>query len=237
MLGEHRAILTFLELVRKHKGPSLVHLKVGGRSGVSTEDDGRGGSRSAGADFSYSNKASRPPAPAGSDALSTADATLFLKEGVAFTGLSPVAGYVHVFDLGTSGTCCLLAPSEDFPDNRVEANQPFHLPSDKFLSAEALDSDWFPVGGPVSAEYGSLDYLFVVVSQDESLNLDVKDLDPALKARQILPPRDTRGDGPQRSPGFGRPVEHGRSRLFALPKDSWHYGVLAMEIRPRPPQE
>jgi hypothetical protein len=57
------------------------------------------------------------------------DGVLEIGEILEFVATSPRSGFVHLFDFGTSGTVLKLGPSVEYPQNRVEANVEFTIPS------------------------------------------------------------------------------------------------------------
>ncbi len=141
---------------------------------------------------------------------------------VAFSGVATRNGYIHLFNLGISGTCLKLSPSAMFPENGVQRNDVFHLPSPKLLDSRALDgASGFRVYGQTTEETGRLDFLLVLIldSSFGDTDLQLSDLHPDLKARSLL---QSRG-------GFGGAVKVSRSKLFQQP-ELWDYGLLRMRV-------
>ncbi|NWH04807.1 hypothetical protein [Desulfobacter latus] len=146
---------------------------------------------------------------------------------VSFSGISPITGFVHLFNLGTSGTCQKLAPSREFPDNRVAANQAFAIPSEKLFSPRYLGgSNGFKVSLNPDKTHIQPERLFVVVTRTDQV-VQIEDLEPRLVTRQGCGDVLTRCAS--RGPGFGGSVETGRSNLLSHP-EAWEYGLLEMEI-------
>jgi len=148
------------------------------------------------------------------------DGSLKLKERIRFEGLSPVSGYIHLFNLGTSGLCDKLAPSEEFPDNRIEANQVLELPSEQFVRmADCPDGVWEETGPP-SSETGHPERILCIVTEDD-IELECPDLHPDLEQRHVYTAR---------GPGFGGQVRRNRSKLFNLSQEKWEYGLISLNV-------
>lgn len=162
----------------------------------------------------------RPP----EDTLGTGrDGVLRIGEFVRFEGRSPVDGYVHLFNLGTSGTCVKLAPSDAFPDNHVPARRVFEMPSDQFVGDDVFPDGIWPEEGPTTFETGHPERLLVIVTCD-NISLELEDLHPRLCGRDLYEQRAARG------PGFAGPVQTGRPKLFQLDPARWEYGLIALNV-------
>ena len=152
------------------------------------------------------------------------DGVLHVREWITFEGRSPRAGHLHLFNLGTSGTCVKLAPSEEHPANAVAAGASFRLPSEDLLSAESLGrSGRFWVTGPPSSRHGQPERLLVVVTEPD-VDLQLEDLHPKLLGRDLL----TRCAG--RGPAFGGRARVDKAKLFRIPPEQWDYGLLEMRV-------
>lgn len=151
------------------------------------------------------------------------DGSLKVGEMVAFSGISYRTGYVHLFNFGTSGTCLKLAPSREYPDNRVVAGEKFRLPSESLLSSRELRAEGFPVDGPVSPVYGQPERLMVIVTSDD-IDIQVKDLNPKLTGRDLLTRCASRGAG------FSMPPRKDVSKIFQLEPGKWDFGLLEMDV-------
>ena len=172
------------------------------------------------------------PGPAAADSAPTADSspndgcpagkrdTVFsVGEYVRLVVRSPIDGYLHIFDLGTDGTCDRLIPSPRHCDNRVvsgrEHSFPENLPEDIGWPMPGS----FELQGPTSAASGQPNRLLAVVTADD-LTMDARHVHPALQQRV----RSTREVGkPQ--------VRFESSRLLNLPPERWEYGLLELEVR------
>ena len=151
------------------------------------------------------------------------DGTLHIGESVEFTGASPVTGYLHLFNLGTSGTCVKLCPSREYPANAVEAGQQFAIPSKQRLDGERPPDGAFNVSGPPSSQAGHPERLLAIVTVDDT-DLQIEDLHPRLVGRDLLTRVAARG------PSFSGPPRVGTAKLFRIPPDRWHYALLEMEV-------
>jgi len=151
------------------------------------------------------------------------DGRLTVGEHIRFEGVSPMTGYVHLFNLGTSGKCIKLAPSEECPNNRIEAGRVLELPSEQFVRmSDFKNGVWFEEG-PTTAEAGHPERILAIVTR-EDIELECEDLHPDLESHRLYTARGARG------PGFGGPVQRNRARLFQLPPDSWEYGLISLEV-------
>jgi hypothetical protein len=174
----------------------------------------------------FTNKPTRPEikkvdiTQAGGATVFEPDGRLLVGEEHIFRASSPRAGYFHLFDLGSSGTCKKILPAPGYMDNTTRADQDFMLPPQ---SSDAAMEKWIgmKVSGPVTAEAGQLNHLLVIVTA-EDLVLGVADLD----GRLFLRPEGVSRSGA----GFGSRVETGVSKLFQLPVGSWDYGLISFAI-------
>ncbi len=162
---------------------------------------------------------------AGTGAAGRWDGALRIGESVEFAGTAPRPGHLHLFDLGTSGTCIKLMPSKEFPDNLVQAGEEFRIPSELRLAAERLPGGAFRVVGPASAECGKPERLLAIITQDDA-DLQIEDLHPKLRGRDLLTRCAARG------PAFTGPPRVDTAKLFRIPPERWDCGVLELEVVP-----
>jgi hypothetical protein len=137
---------------------------------------------------------------------------------ITFSGLVPQAGYLHLFNLGTSGTCVKLSPSAEHPDNQVSPDEVFELPSDQLYDCQSH----FEVQGPTTEESGEPERLLAILTLDD-IDLRCHDLHPNLVDRDLLTPLD-------RGRGFAGPVGATTSRLLQLERSRWEYGLVELDV-------
>jgi len=152
------------------------------------------------------------------------DGMLRVGEVMTFRGRSPCAGYLNLFNLGTSGTCVKLAPSMEYPGNFVACGEEFCLPSSKlFDEPTMLFHGGFRATPPATSHTGHPERLLVIITQDD-IDLQLEDLHPKLLGRDLL----TRC--PARGPSFTGPARTDTAKLFHIPSSRWDYGLLEMEL-------
>jgi len=154
------------------------------------------------------------------------DDVLSVGEYVHVEGRSPVDGYLHLFNLGTSGACLKLAPSQEFPDNRVDAGQVFEVPSPQFVGNDKFPKGVWEECGPTTAAAGQPERILFLLTR-ENISLEIADLHPQLQGRDLYTPRGSRGAG------FSGPVKRERAKLFQLDPDDWEYGLLSFNVLSR----
>ncbi len=152
------------------------------------------------------------------------DGRLQIGDRMEFHGRMPFAGHVHLFNLGTSGTCAKLAPSPAFPEGAEVHGHAFRIPAAPPGGIEALASEGgFTVTGPGTRETGEPERLLAIVTVDE-IDLRLEDLHPRLVGRR--PGARSIDSGP----GFAGPARAESTGLFRLEAARWEYGLLSMEI-------
>lgn len=233
----HHVMLNFLQALRHARGPAgaielcAFHWMPGTRAekGIIAT---RGFCAAGALDFAGQDGHRRqPPAETGTPgcprhaAERRWDGAVAVGEMVTFSGIASRTGFVHLFNLGTSGCCHKLAPSMEYPDNRVAAGERFELPSERLLDAGLLDWGGFQVREPVSSECGHPDRILVLIT-DEDVDIQIEDLHPNLAGGDLLTRSASRG------PGFSDPARADVAKLFRMPAVSWDYGLLEMETLP-----
>lgn len=163
-----------------------------------------------------------PGTSAPSDGRVEWEETDFLKIGeyVEFHGKMPCAGYVHLFNFGTSGKCIKLFPSQEYPDNFEPVGAVFWVPSKKHCGVPFRD---FCEVGPATIETGKPERLFAIVTHD-NVDLQIEDLHPKMIGDDLFTRCATRG------PGFDGKVRVDTAKLFALRLERWEYGLLEMDV-------
>jgi Domain of unknown function (DUF4384) len=152
------------------------------------------------------------------------DGVLQIGETIEFVATSTRGGFVHLFDFGTSGTLFKLGPSLEHPNNRVEKDVEFTIPSPG--TCPLPDGQTWQVSGPTTAVSGQPERLLVLVT-DLDGGISIEDLHPQLKGRELYT-RSAKGF-PSR-PGFvGRPRVD-VPRLFQLSSDQFEYGLIELEV-------
>jgi hypothetical protein len=164
------------------------------------------------------------PIPKANTSKSATNKIIQVGEYCEFEGVSPINGYLHLFNFGTSGYCLKLAPSMEYQNNYIDRNAPFRLPSEQFLSRKIFDAGVWREGGPTTTETGQLEQLLIIATRDD-IDLQIEDLHPKLLGNDLLTRCSSRG------PSFSGSVKTGVSKLFRLPLESWEYGLLQMEVR------
>ncbi len=225
MNKRHGVIRTLLKSIHSVKGP-VGGLKLHARHWKPEAPSTRGVIAAGTLDPPDSNQTSEP-CPSAGDTLSEGkgkwDGKLQVGEYIEFFGASPRSGHIHLFNLGTSGTCTKLAPSQEHPDNFVAPGSDFKLPSAQHLAREVLPEGYFHVTEPVSAEHGEPERLLVILTIDD-IDLQIEDLHDKLEGRDLLTRSVSRG------PSFGGPAKKGKTKLFRMPSERWEYGLLEMEV-------
>lgn len=136
---------------------------------------------------------------------------------IRFSGLVPALGHLHLFNLGTSGTCTMLFPKE-CRANAVSPNDVFELPSPSlFPMCESFD-----VTKPTTAESGAPERLLAILTLDD-VDLQCGDLHPRLVTRDAW-------GALCRGPGFSGPCGATTSRLFQLDPERWEYGLVELDV-------
>lgn len=220
MTRDHGYIRTVLHTIREVKGPPHVELHAlhWSPDNPATRDVIATGSPVA------PEPESDAPAENGEQShRKNIDGVLEVDEIIEFIGKSPCNGYIHLFNLGTSGTCLKLAPSREHPDNYIAAETKFRLPSEKHLSRNALPGGAFRVTGPTTRQGGEPERLLAIITA-EDIVLQIEDLHPKLEGRDLL----TRCAG--RGASFGGEPKKDRPELFCIPPEKWEYGLLQMRV-------
>lgn len=230
MQDSHGIILTLLETIEHSKGPvgrielCCMHWRperprlkaVATSRGVTYAGDPS-------VDASLAEHLVAAAAPSQEPLAAGRDDKLAVGEYVRFEGRSPVDGYLHLFNLGTSGACLKLAPSEEFPDNRVAAGRVFELPSPQFVGNDSFPKGIWEELGPATAETGHPERILFILTRDD-IELGIEDLHPKLRGRDLYTPRGSRG------PGFTGTVKRERAKLFRLDPAAWEYGLLSLDV-------
>lgn len=136
---------------------------------------------------------------------------------IRFSGLVPVPGHLHLFNLGTSGTCEKLFPKERRA-NAVSPSDIFELPSPSLFPGYQS----FEVTKPTTAESGAPERLLAIVTLDD-IDLQCRDLHPRLVCRDAL-------GSLCRGPGFSGPCGATTSRLLQLDPGRWEYGLVEIDV-------
>ncbi|MBP7053432.1 MAG: DUF4384 domain-containing protein [Phycisphaerae bacterium] len=160
-----------------------------------------------------------------SDGSITWEQTEFLSVGeyVEFHGKMPCDGYVHLFNLGTSGRCAKLFPSREYPNNFEPAGAVFWVPSKRHCDIPVAK---FTEDGPTTAETGKPERLLAIVTHDDVV-LQIEDLHPRMAGYDVFSRCPTRGSAVV-GPIIRKP------KLFDGEKirpEHWEYGLLEMEVR------
>ena len=151
------------------------------------------------------------------------DGSIQAGEYYTIKGFSPRSGYVHLFNLGTSGTVAKLTPTELGEDNRVESERSFLLPSEKLI--DLAKGRGFGVSMSAQYEHVQPERLLVIVT-NEDREVNAEDLDPLFE--NLMRPNQTVG----RKRG-GIDIDCGAvSAIFEWPAESWEYGLLELELLP-----
>ena len=149
------------------------------------------------------------------------DGSLRIGEVVEFEGKSPRDGWIHLFNLGTSGEVTKLAPSEGHEDNKVTRDATFAIPSERLFS-KTLVGGHFIIKPPSTQLSKSLERILAIVTADNVV-LNVEDLHPRMIVIEALGRCAARG-GVKKIAGDSRPL------LFQLPPESWDYELLELEL-------
>ena len=149
------------------------------------------------------------------------DGVLVIGEVVEFKICSSTSGYVHLFDIGTSGTVLKLGPSKEYPNNRIEAGVEITVPSPKICLLP--HGQFWQVAGPTTAETGEPERLLVLVTQDD-VELQIEDLHPGLVGRDLY----TRSV--KARPSFSAVPRVQAPTLFQAPQEWFEYGLVEMAV-------
>lgn len=230
MSQQHGPILTLLDMIEKTKG-TVGQVPLCCLHWFPAELSKRGLVTSRGITFAGDLTVEDHPAsnlesgetPLGDFLSESRDGDLSVGAHVRFEGYSPVMGYVHLFNLGTSGQCVKLAPSEMCPKNWLEAGEIFELPSEQFVRMEDFPEGVWVEEGPATAATGQPERMLIIVTRYD-IELECEDLHPDLQQRQLYASRGAS------TSGFGGPVRRNRAKLFELEPDQWEYGVLSLNV-------
>jgi len=149
------------------------------------------------------------------------DGILQLGELVEFQGVAPNAGYVHLFNLGTSGTVYKLGPSRQYPHNRVERGERFILPSARLFQSQT-GGPWI-MQPPTTQKCGEPERILTILTTDDT-DLQITDLHPKLVGRDVYTPCPSRG------PSFAAAARVDVAKLFSIPTERWEYGLLELGV-------
>lgn len=139
-----------------------------------------------------------------------------------------IPGYLHLFNLGSSGCCAPLYPEAGDNDIRFSPDEEIILPRNS-----RYPGDGFTVSGPATAECGGLDRLLLIHTVDKQ-RIAVEDLSPALHTRGNN--RGQRaGTAAARAAGFADNVPEDDPLFFESVRDhEWQYILLAYQVIKRP---
>ncbi|MBR4171221.1 MAG: DUF4384 domain-containing protein [Kiritimatiellae bacterium] len=131
--------------------------------------------------------------------------------------ISEKAGYLTLFNFGTSGIISKIFPSPEFgtTDNRIVAHHEYTLPGE-LMPARKGDSGWWTVGGPVS-DQNKLPERVIAILTETPVTLSESSFTGETKTTLC------RG-------GFAA-VEETISTLADLPPGSWCFGMLEAWIQ------
>lgn len=208
MSTEHESILRFIQKLVSHKGRAM-EARIEAEMWTPGQQ-----SRSAFNNRGFCNPADYDIAPERPAYLASDSEPDYYKDGVLIIGQnlrltvnSPRDGWLHLFNLGTSGVCETLS-SEPL---QVYKGEPKGIPDED-------PNQGYPVLPPTSGQHGQPERLLVLVT-DSDYALSLQDLDPDLRHQT-----GTRGT-------FAAPPTTERPRLFRLPLDTWDYCLLEWETR------
>ncbi len=223
----HGTIDFFLQMLREAKGPrgiiELCVIHCSPRLPITRGFVAGGTYRPGGSSELPETPGTLPPPDA--DGPITWEETDFLKVGeyIEFHGKMPCDGYLHLFNLGTSGRCMKLFPSNKHPNDLERAGAVFWVPSKSRCDIPVVE---FIEKGPTTAEMGKPERLLTIVTHDR-IHLQIEDLHPDMVGHDVF-------DGyPSRGPGFsGGPILRKPGFLGGrIRPEQWEYGLLEMEVR------
>jgi hypothetical protein len=160
----------------------------------------------------------------GSSGTCRYDGVLRIGEIIEFVITSPRSGFVHLYDLGTSGTVLRLGPSQEYPDNRVEKDVEFTIPSARICPLPAGQT--WQVTGPTTAATGEPERLLVLVTQEDGA-IAIEDLHPGLTGRDLYT-RSAKGLPGVR--GFAAKPKVDIPGLFRLAPDQYDFGLIELQV-------
>ncbi len=205
-----QSIREFLAILRRAKGPAgSVKLRAHHWSPSETARD-------------VGTKKKIITAPSSGSGSGRYDGVLQIGEIIEFVGQSPRSGFVHLYDLGTSGTVMRLAPSQEYPDNHVEKDVEFTIPSARICPLPPGET--WRVSGPTTAMTGEPERLLVLVTQPDGAYA-IEDLHPGLRGRDLYT-RSAKGI-PR---GFANRPTAPVPGLFHLRPDEYDYGLIELEV-------
>jgi hypothetical protein len=140
------------------------------------------------------------------------DGSLRIGEHIFFRCRSPIGGFVHFYNLGTSGTCLRLDPPPGCQPRPIHGGEEFRIPS-----AQSRAGSISIVPPPSSLHQEPERFLLIVTSDPVDL--------PCTELHRKLADR---GESLARGGPVG-PVRVDRARLFGLDSDSWEYGLLELD--------